>query len=128
MSFKLIGTQYGGWALNQELVPEGSCVISAGVPSEIHLMPFHFSSLLINEYDNVSVVKMDIEGSEYSVIESLVEVPSCVRQFCVEFHHFCTDKTIEDTKNAISKLKSLGFDSFVEKPSDKQLSELTFWR
>ena len=206
MSFKLIGTQYGGWALNQELVPEGSCVISAGVGEDIsfdlfliknkncriigvdptpkshrfvenqknlenfillkkallHLdddlikiyknkTPSHVSEsildthasvlkfdsyyaetvnlgVLFNEYDNVSVVKMDIEGSEYSVIESLVEVPSCVRQFCVEFHHFCTDKTIEDTKNAISKLKSLGFDSFVEKPSDKQLSELTFWR
>ena len=35
MSFKLIGTQYGGWALNQELVPEGSCVISAGVGEDI---------------------------------------------------------------------------------------------
>mgnify|MGYP001175958165 CR=1 FL=1 len=39
-----------------------------------------------------------------------------------------TEKTIDDTNNAISKLNSLGFENFFEKPSDKKLSELTFWR
>ena len=71
---------------------------------------------------------MDIEGAEYEVIDSLDYMPKSVRQFCVEFHHFCTEKTIEDTKNAISKIKSFGFENFIEKTSTKPLNEITFWR
>ena len=79
-------------------------------------------------HEKIDLLKMDIEGSEYEVIDSIIHIPDTVRQFCVEFHHFCTNKTIEDTKNCILKIKSLGFNNFVEKPSTKELNELTFWR
>jgi FkbM family methyltransferase len=206
MNFKLIGTQYGGWALDTSLVPSNSTIISAGIGEDIsfdlfliknrncniigvdptikshtfiknqngltnftlikkalhsidddiitiyknkipnhvsesvlqsHMSAHKFDSYyaetinldsLFNNHNNISVIKMDIEGSEYDVIECLSEIPDSVKQFCVEFHHFCTEKTIDDTNNAISKLNSLGFENFFEKPSDKKLSELTFWR
>ena len=206
MNFKLIGTQYGGWALDTSLVPNNSTVISAGIGEDISFdlfliknkncniigvdptmkshafienqrglknftlikralysvdddiitiyknkIPNHVSESILqshksahkfdsyyaetinldslfNSRDDISVIKMDIEGSEYEVIESLSAVPDSVRQFCVEFHHFCTEKTMNDTNNAISKLNGLGFKSFFEKPSDNKLSELTFWR
>ena len=85
---------------------------------------------LFESYKNISVIKMDIEGSEYDIIAGLKFIPDSVRQFCVEFHHFCTDKTLEDTKEMIKILSKLGFEKFVEKPSTKhkQLNELTFWR
>ena len=42
MSFNLIGTEYGGWMLDLELVPSDSTIISAGVGEDIsfdlHLM------------------------------------------------------------------------------------------
>jgi len=83
---------------------------------------------LFESYPNVSLVKMDIEGSEYQVIKNLKIIPSSVKQFCVEFHHFCTDKTIKDTLDMIKILSRLGFEKYVEKPSTKEINELTFWR
>ena len=206
MSFDLVGTEYGGWMLNLELVPRHSTVISAGVGEDIsfdlHLikdrsckvigidptpkshrfienqkdltnfelvkmalysnngdmikiyktkrndyvsesiLPDHQSvnnfdsyfsetislNKIFEEYEEISVIKMDIEGSEYGVIQALKYIPDSVKQFCVEFHHFCTSKTIDDTKEMIKILVELGFNNYVEKPSTKQLNELTFWR
>ena len=100
--------------------------------SVLHFDSYYASTLtlqsLFDEYDNISVVKMDIEGAEYDVIETLEKIPESVTHFCVEFHHFCTSKTIEDTKHCINILDSLGFKNYVEKPSPKLLNELTFWR
>ncbi len=206
MNFQLIGTEYGGWLLDLDLIPENSTIISAGVGEDISFDTFliankncdvvaidptpkshHFINVqtglqnfvllknaltskpddivtlyknknnnhvsesileshhsvlpfdsyyantitldnIFETYDNISVVKMDIEGAEYDVIEVLKEIPESVKQFCVEFHHFCSDKTLEDTKNSINILASLGFNNYAEKPSPKPLNELTFWR
>ena len=83
---------------------------------------------LFEEYEDISVIKMDIEGSEYSVFKNLDNIPESVKQVCVEFHHFCSNKTMEDTEEIIAKMSNLGFENFVEKPGGKRLSELTFWR
>ena len=205
MSFKLYGTQYGGWGINLGLVPEKSTVVSAGIGEDISfdlelmtrrsckiigidpthkshifienqnlnnftlikkalhhenddiisiyrnkrsdhvsesILPDHHSvkgfdsyytetislEYLFERYKNVSVVKMDIEGSEYNVFKNLNHFPDSVKQVCVEFHHFCSDKTIEDTRQVIKKMAKLGFENFVEKTGGKELSELTFWR
>jgi len=83
---------------------------------------------LFDKYNNISVLKMDIEGSEYDVLENLLEVPETLKQICVEFHHFCSNKSAEDTQKIITKMKDLGFAEYVEKPSRVPLSEITFWR
>jgi len=206
MNFDLVGTEYGGWLIDLDLVAPNSTILSAGVGEDISfdvsliqekgcnvigvdptpkshrfiesqttltnftlikkaltskdndvvslyknkndnhvsesilnshdsVLPFdsYYSSTvtlctLFDTYDNISVVKMDIEGAEYDVIKDLQSIPPSIKQFCVEFHHFCTDKTIEDTKKMIELLAKLGFNYFVEKPSPKPLNELTFWR
>lgn len=61
----------------------------------------------IYDFDNVSVIKMDIEGSEYDIIQNLNELT--VPQLCIEFHDFCSDHTPEETKECINKIKSLGY-------------------
>ena len=43
------------------------------------------------------------------VKEDLNKIPDTVKQLCIEFHHFCSDYTLEDTKNMIDKLSCLGF-------------------
>ena len=83
---------------------------------------------LFEKYKNISVIKMDIEGSEYEVIEKLSFIPNSVKQLCIEFHHFCSDKTIDDTRRCIEKLQNLGFTELIEKSSHHQLSEITLWR
>tara|TARA_R100000008_G_scaffold1988_1_gene1643 strand:- start:5135 stop:5755 length:621 start_codon:yes stop_codon:yes gene_type:complete len=206
MNFHLVGTEYGGWLLNLDLVPHGSTIISAGVGEDISFDSFlihhkgckvvgvdptpkshrfieshvglenfmlvkkaltskdndaialyknknndHVSESILNSHDsilqsdsyyastvtlprlfeehnNISVVKMDIEGAEYEVIETIQSIPDSVRQLCVEFHHFCTNKTIQDTVRCVEVLGSLGFENYLQKPSIKPLVELTFWR
>jgi len=198
--FELVGTQYGGWCVSLDLIPENSTVISAGVGEDISFDKeiirlknckvvgvdpteksakyirenpqenFHFIqkalshtnekikiyknhnpewvsesilrshnmvsddfyeaqsttlSELLKEYPDVSLIKMDIEGSEYELIDNLAELK--VPQVCVEFHHFCSEKTWEDTKRCILKMGEIGYKRFLEKPNSQQkYTELTF--
>jgi len=205
--FKTIGTEYGGWPINLDLVPHGSYIIAAGIGEDIsfdvgmiaardcHVVGVdptpkshkymeaqknlqnytlikkalhsnstdllrmyknkrndHVSESILADhssvndfdyyytesidldslfeiYENVSVVKMDIEGSEYEVLTALQHIPPSVKQFCVEFHHFCSDKTVEDTKDIFNKMFQLGFPNQIQNPSSaQQLAETTFWR
>lgn len=64
---------------------------------------------LLDSYD-FSLVKLDIEGSEYECLESISNWHN-VKQIAVEFHHWVPsyNKTIEMTYSAINKLKKDGF-------------------
>ena len=84
--------------------------------------------MLFEKYKNISLVKMDIEGAEYAILENLESIPTSVKQVCIEFHHFCTNKSIGDTEKILDKMRSLGFADRVEKPHSQHLSEITFWR
>jgi FkbM family methyltransferase len=84
--------------------------------------------MLFEKYKNISLVKMDIEGAEYDILENLESIPPSVKQVCVEFHHFCTNKSIGDTEKILDKMRSLGFGDRIEKPHSQRLSEITFWR
>lgn len=60
---------------------------------------------LIEKY-NPSLIKIDIEGSEYNVYKECIGV----KQVCIEFHHHCiTDKTLEDTLNIIKEFEDNGY-------------------
>lgn len=85
-------------------------------------------STIFREYKDISILKMDVEGAEYDIINNLETIPETIKQICLEFHHFCTDKSIEDTKDIMKKLSSMGFDNHIENPSGKSLAEITFWR
>jgi len=202
----MLGTDYGGWIVDLDMIPQGSTVISAGVGEDIsfdlelinryscrvigidptpkshkfiqsqeELKNFtllkkalthknndiiklfkntnldhvseselsahhavsqydhHFAEtinlpFIFEKYDNISVIKMDIEGSEYKVIENLKNIPDSVKQICVEFHHFCLDKTIEDTINCIKHIQSFGFSTMYEKSKYEKLAEVTLIR
>ena len=63
---------------------------------------------------------MDIEGSEFSVIQSLNKLT--VQQICIEFHHWLNseadpypgtdvrhDYTLQDTLDCIDKIRSMGY-------------------
>ena len=80
---------------------------------------------LIKENPDVSLIKMDIEGSEYELIDNLKELR--VPQVCIEFHHFCSEKNLGRHKEVYLKMGELGYKRFLEKPNSQQkYTELTF--
>ncbi len=62
---------------------------------------------LLRQFPDVSLLKMDVEGAEYSALAAVqrLEIP----QICVEFHHFCTNHTVEDTLGCMEALGRMGY-------------------
>ena len=60
----------------------------------------------------IDLLKLDIEGTEYDVIESadFGACAGCIDQLCVEFHHRWQGRGKGSTECAVAKLQDLGFD------------------
>jgi hypothetical protein len=67
-------------------------------------------------HTTVDVLKLDIEGAEYEVIEDMLQSHLDVRQLLVEFHHRFPGVGIEKTKQTIRLLKSHGYALFCISP------------
>jgi len=59
-------------------------------------------------HKEIDVLKMDIEGAEYSVLADLVRERVDVRQIIVEFHHRLSHVGISETRNILSTLRDYG--------------------
>jgi FkbM family methyltransferase len=64
----------------------------------------------MNGHDSIDLLKIDIEGFEYEVLESCIEGRIRIRQICVEFHDFFPEIPKAKTKQMIRTLESHGFD------------------
>lgn len=73
-------------------------------------------------HPQIEILKMDIEGAEYDVIESIVENKIPVNQILIEFHHRFPTIGIKKTKKAISLLKNAGYKIFDVSPSGEEIS------
>jgi FkbM family methyltransferase len=69
------------------------------IPDEMHA----------NCHDHIDLLKMDIEGSEYEVLENCLKASVRIKQICVEFHDFYPDISKMTTVRTITKLKRAGF-------------------
>jgi len=63
-------------------------------------------------HDKLDILKMDIEGAEYCVIDYLLDSSIRPKQILVEFHHRFESVSIRQTKEAIRKLNSMGYKLF----------------
>jgi FkbM family methyltransferase len=63
-----------------------------------------------NGHDFIDLLKIDIEGFEYEVLESCLAERIPIKQICVEFHDFFPEIPKARTKGMIRALKSRGFD------------------
>ena len=67
-----------------------------------------------------SFIKLDIEGSEYNVLEECIGI----NQVCVEFHHHClSDKSYEDTMRLVNMFLENNYQIIDNR---KNYQELTF--
>lgn len=60
-------------------------------------------------HDHIDVIKMDIEGAEYDVIEDLGKSNIRPGQILIEFHHRFPGIGIKKTRESISKIRSMGY-------------------
>jgi hypothetical protein len=63
-------------------------------------------STIMNDlgHSHIDLLKMDIEGAEYDVIDDFLDHEIHVSQLLVEFHHFFSDISIRQTRRSIQRL------------------------
>jgi len=60
-------------------------------------------------HQRIDVLKLDIEGGEYAVLDDLLRSGPAVRQLLVEFHHDQPDLPFERTERAVGALRAAGY-------------------
>lgn len=78
-------------------------------------------------HDKIDLLKMDIEGAEYSVLADLLTSHIRVDQLLVEFHHRFPEVGVNKTKAAIKALNAAGYRIFSVSPSGEELSFLQLY-
>jgi len=73
----------------------------------------------------IDLLKMDIEGAEYSAIEDILSSHTPVRQLLVEFHHSWPSIGVQRTQATLKLLRVNGYRVFDVSPSG---SEISFYR
>lgn len=64
------------------------------------------------QISEIDILKMDIEGSEYRVIEDMVNSKIFPKQILIEYHHFFDTFSSQETKQSIKLLLNNGYDLF----------------
>jgi len=64
------------------------------------------------QHTKIDVLKMDIEGSEYDVIENILNSPIVIDQFLIEFHDRFYKNGKEKTIKIINSFKEKGYEIF----------------
>ena len=67
-------------------------------------------------HSRVDVLKMDIEGAEYTVLRDIVRAGVRTHQLLVEFHHRWPEVGVEQTRRAIRELNTIGYKIFSVSP------------
>lgn len=70
----------------------------------------------------INLLKMDIEGAEYSVLEDLIKSDVKVRQLLIEFHHRFPQVGLQKTKKIIKQLNNYGYELFAISDSKEEYS------
>jgi FkbM family methyltransferase len=71
---------------------------------------------------HVDVLKMDIEGSEYEVLESILNSKVTVDQILVEFHDRMFDQEVYRSKATVQKMRARGYRIFAHSTTFEEIS------
>lgn len=79
---------------------------------------------IMNElgHKHIDVLKMDIEGSEYNVIEDILNTNISITQILIEFHDRYFENGNIKSKETIDKLKRYGYKIFAISDSFEEIS------
>ncbi len=73
-------------------------------------------------HQQIDLLKMDIEGSEYDVIDDIINSKINISQILIEFHHRFESVTVKKSKDAIKKLNLQGYKVFDVSPTGEEFS------
>lgn len=73
-------------------------------------------------HDHIDLLKLDIEGSEYGVLDNLLAEKIPAQQLLVEFHHRFSNIGIKKSKDVIRKLRASGYRVFSVSPNGEEIS------
>lgn len=90
---------------------EGSFTILRDLQKDFVEFSCRSISSLTNEFKHnvIDLLKIDIEGFEYGVIDDILKNNIEVKQICVEFHHFFKEIPRSKTYKTIKQLKKYGY-------------------
>jgi FkbM family methyltransferase len=90
---------------------EGSYTIVQSENEDICEFPVRSISSIVKEFNHkyIDLLKLDIEGFEYGVLEDIFNHDIKVYQICVEFHHFFNEIPQKRTNDMIRQLKHYGY-------------------
>lgn len=95
--------------------------VIGGLPGRGDAIPIAVKRLatIIKElgHDHIDVLKMDIEGAEYRVIEDLCRSGIRPKQILLEFHHFMPGMDFRATRSSLRALRKCGYRIFSVAPS-----------
>lgn len=75
-------------------------------------------------HTRIDILKMDVEGAEYSVLRDLLTTDIRPTQLLVEFHHRFPELSPHDTKNTVTVLEQAGYLIFDISESGEEYSFL----
>jgi FkbM family methyltransferase len=89
-----------------------------------HSLPVNRLTTIMEKlgHHRLDILKMDIEGAEYEVVEDLLESDIQVSQLLIEFHHRFSYIGTKKTRRAIQRLNEAGFKIFDVSPSGEEMS------
>ena len=73
-------------------------------------------------HERIDVLKMDIEGAEYAVIDDLCASDVRPRQLLLEFHHQLPGIELAKSEAALDRLNAAGYRIFDMQPTGRELS------
>ncbi len=75
-----------------------------------------------NGHKKIDLLKMDIEGAEYEVIDDILDSGIWIGQWLIEFHHRFPMNGIAKTRRAVSRLRDAGYKLFNVSATGEELS------
>lgn len=73
-------------------------------------------------HPHIDILKMDIEGAEYAVLQDMHDADIRPRQIRVEFHHRFPGVGVKKSKDAIRLLRAMGYGLFAVSASKEEYS------
>jgi FkbM family methyltransferase len=74
------------------------------------------------DHSTIDVLKMDIEGAEYDVLDEILDGHLPVRQILVEFHHRFRGIDVDRTRRTVQRLNAAGYRIFAASISGEEYS------
>jgi FkbM family methyltransferase len=75
-------------------------------------------------HGSLDLLKMDVEGAEYGVLEDLLQSSLRPPQILLEFHHGMHGISVSRTERALASLRAVGYRIFDAQPSGREFSLL----